>query len=325
MKYITGIDLGGTNIKAVLTDTSFEIIGQKSIPTPFQQPSETTFSVIIQLIEDVLKGATVQKKDLLGIGIGVPGITDSRSNKAYNIPFLGWIDEDVGEPLHKHFGVPVFAENDGNINALGEMHFGAGRGYEDILLITLGTGLGCGIIIGGKLLHGASHVAAEAGHMVIEANGDLCVCGKRGCFESCCSGTALTRYARRLAMEFPDTLLLEYAHGDLFGITGEMINRGFDQGDLVCKKVFEIFSQKLSIGLVNLIDLFNPGIVIISGGVSGCGERILAPTRKLVEANLMHPIQKCNIVQGELYNNAGVMGACSLVAEALNIAFDHRT
>ncbi len=124
---------------------------------------------------------------------------------------------------------------------------------------------------------------------------------------------------------FPDTLLLEYAHGDLFGITGEMINRGFDQGDLVCKKVFEIFSQKLSIGLVNLIDLFNPGIVIISGGVSGCGERILAPTRKLVEANLMHPIQKCNIVQGELYNNAGVMGACSLVAEALNIAFDHRT
>ncbi|HEX7557375.1 MAG TPA: ROK family protein [Leptolinea sp.] len=321
MKYIAGIDLGGTNIKAVIINTDFEIISQKSIPTPFQKPKDETFNVIIQHLEDLLQTASIPKEDLLGIGIGIPGLTDSRTNMAYSIPFLGWVNTDVGKPLQKHFNVPVFAENDGSVNVLGEMHFGAGKGYENIILITLGTGLGCGIIIGGKLLYGASMVAAEAGHMVIELNGDQCACGKRGCFESCCSATALTRYARRFALEFAETILLKYTDGNLFAINGEMIQRGFDEGDLVCRKVIEVFSQKLSVGLVNLINLFNPGIVIISGGVSRLGERILVPTRKLLEATLMHPVQKCPIVQGQLDSNAGVMGACSLVAEALNIPF----
>jgi glucokinase len=319
MKYIVGIDLGGTNIKAVVVNTDFEVVARKSIATPFQKPKEDTFSVINHHVEDMLYDGFIDKKNLLGIGFGIPGLTDSRNNVAYNIPFLGWTNTDMGEPLKIHFGVPVFAENDANVNALGEMHFGAGKGYQDILLITLGTGLGCGIITGGKLLHGKSHVAAEAGHMVIETNGDQCICGKRGCFESCCSGTALTRYARRLALEYSETSLVRYSDGNLFAINGEMIQRGFDEGDLVCKKVLEVFSQKLSVGLINLINLFNPGIVIISGGVSRLGDRILIPTRKLVEENLMHPIQKCDIVQGQLDNEAGVMGACSLAAEALDI------
>ncbi len=321
MKYIAGIDLGGTNIKAVIVNTDFEEIVRKSIPTPFQKSQNETFSAINNHIEDLIREASISKTDLLGIGFGIPGLTDSRTNVAYNIPFLGWTNTDMGEPLKRHFGVPVFAENDGNVNALGEMHFGAGKGHDNIILITLGTGLGCGIISEGKLLHGASRVAGETGHMVIESNGDQCVCGKRGCFESCCSATALTKYARRLTMEFSETILLKYANGDLFAINGEMIQRGYDEGDMVCRKVLEIFSQKLSVGLVNLIDLFNPGIIIISGGVSRLGDRILVPTRKLVEANLMHPIQKCDIVQGKLDNNAGVMGACSLVAEALSIPF----
>lgn len=321
MKYIAGIDLGGTNIKTIVVNTNFEVVARKSTPTPFQRPKDETFSVINHHLESLLLEGSIDRKDLLGIGFGIPGLTDSRTGTAYNIPFLGWTNTDMAAPIKHHFNVPVLAENDGNVNALGEMHFGAGKGFEDIILLTLGTGLGCGIINNGKLLHGASGVASEAGHMVIEANGDQCVCGKRGCFESCCSGTALTRYARRLTMEFSETILLEYAKGDLFAIDGEMIQRGFDKGDMVCQKVLEIFSQKLSVGLVNLIDLYNPGIVIISGGVSRLGDRILAPTRKLVEANLMHPVQKCDIVQGKLETDAGVMGACSLVAEDLHIPF----
>ncbi|NMB55771.1 MAG: ROK family protein [Leptolinea sp.] len=319
MKYIAGIDLGGTNIKTVIVNTDFKVVVSKSVPTPFQRPKEETFSVINHHVENLLQEGSIERKDLLGIGFGIPGLTDSRTNVAYNIPFLGWTNTNMAEPIRQYFGVPVFAENDGNVNALGEMHFGAGRGFEDILLITLGTGLGCGIITGGKLLHGASRVAAEAGHMVIEAGGDQCVCGKRGCFESCCSGTALTRYARRFAIEFSETSLMKETNGNLFAITGEMIQRGYDDGDLVCRKVIEVFSEKLSVGLVNLIDLFNPGIVIISGGVARLGDRVLTPTRRLVEASLMHPVQKCDIVQGQLDSNAGVMGACSLVAEGLNI------
>lgn len=321
MKYIAGIDLGGTNIKAIILNTDFKVVISKSIPTPFQRPKDETFATINQHIENLLKESSIEKQNLLGIGFGIPGLTDSRSGVAYNIPFLGWTNTDMTTPLKNHFGVPVFAENDGNINALGEMHFGAGRGFNDLILITLGTGLGCGIIMDGKLLHGAAGVAAETGHMVIETDGDQCVCGKRGCFESCCSGTALTRYARRLALEFSETSLIKETNGNLFNITGEMIQRGFDEGDMVCRKVLELFSQKLSVGLVNLIDLFNPGIIIISGGVSRLGERVLAPTRELVEESLMHPIQKCGIVKGELDSDAGVMGACSLVAEALAFPF----
>lgn len=314
MNYYIGIDLGGTNIKAMIMNGKFQVISKNSLSTPQQKPSEETFAAIINLVESMINESAICIDNVLGIGIGIPGLIDSRVNKVFNAANLVWSDMDVGKPLKEYFKKPVYAENDGNVNALGEMYFGAGKGFKDILLLTLGTGLGSGIIINGQLLYGASHVAGEVGHMVIETDGEKCSCGKRGCFESCCSATAMMRYARNFATENPDTVLLEYASGDPLAITCEMVDRGFDAGDVVSLKTIETFSRKLSIGLANLINLFNPEIIIIGGGLSKSGDRILNPTRKLVEDSLMHPVQRCKIVAGELGSDAGVMGACSIVA-----------
>jgi glucokinase len=148
--------------------------------------------------------------------------------------------------------------------------------------------------------------------MIIETNGEKCSCGKRGCFESCCSAAALIRYARERIKDHPDSLLLAYASGNQDAITGEMISKAWDEEDAAAKQAVEIFAKKLSIGMVNLINLFNPEIIIISGGVSQLGERILGRAREQVENTLMHPIQHCRIVTGELGIDAGVMGACYL-------------
>ncbi len=314
MNYYIGIDLGGTNIKAMIMSDKFQVVCKNSLSTPSQKSPENIFGVIINLIESMLKDSSVCIDDVLGIGIGIPGLTDSRVNKVFNAPNLFWIDQYVGKPLKDYFKKPIYTENDGNVNALGEMHFGAGKGFRHIILLTLGTGVGSGIILDGRLLHGASHVAGEAGHMVIESGGELCSCGKRGCFESSCSATAMIKHARKLVTEKPDTVLLKYASGDINSITCEMIDQGFDVGDALSIEIIETFAKKLSIGLVNLINLLNPEIIIISGGLSNSGDRILNLTRKLVEESLMHPIQRCSIVVGELGSDAGVMGACSVVA-----------
>lgn len=319
MKYIAGIDLGGTNIKAALVDTTFNIVAKANVSTPFQQSPETTFARIIEVVEDLLNDIKVNKSALLGIGIGIPGLTDCRTNIAHEVKFLKWRNTDAAAPIIKHFEVPVFAENDGAVNLLGEFYFGSGKGYKNIILLTIGTGIGSGIIINGELLRGEGYVAGEVGHMVIESDGDICICGKHGCFESCCSGSAMIRYARRFVLDHPGSVLLKYTNNNVFAINGELICQGYDAGDEACVNTVNLFVKKLSIGLVNLIDIFNPGIIIIGGGISKFGERILSPARKLVNQSLMHPLQECKIVTGALYNEAGVLGACAMTAQALGI------
>lgn len=312
MNYYVGIDLGGTNIKGMIMNETLQPVISKSAPTPQNKKPESVFSEINNLVESMAAESEIDMEDVAGIGLGVPGLIDSRKNFVLNAANLFWTDVDAGKWLQRYLKKPVYTENDGTINALGEMYFGAGRGCSNILLLTLGTGLGSGIIIDGNVLHGASHVAAEAGHMIIEPDGARCSCGKNGCFESCCSATALTRYARERIQDHPESLLLAYASGDLDAITGEMICNAWDAEDTAAMQAVGIFAKKLSIGLVNLINLFNPEIIIISGGVSQLGERILGQVREQVENELMHPIQHCRIVIGELGIDAGVMGACYL-------------
>lgn len=312
MNYYVGIDLGGTNIKGMIMNEALQPVISKTAPTPQNKNPESVFFEINNLIESMAAESEIDMEDVSGIGFGVPGLIDSRKNLVLNAANLFWTNVDAGKWLQKYFKKPVYTENDGTINALGEMCFGAGRGCSNILLLTLGTGLGSGIIIDGNILHGASHVAAEAGHMIIETDGARCSCGKNGCFESCCSAAALIRYALERIEDHPDSLLLAYASGNQNGITGEMISKAWDEEDAAAKQAVKIFAKKLSIGLVNLINLFNPEIIIISGGVSQLGERILGQVREQVENALMHPIQHCRIVTGELGIDAGVMGACYL-------------
>ncbi|WP_072524586.1 ROK family protein [Clostridium sp. Marseille-P3244] len=319
MKYLAGIDLGGTNIKFALMNEHMGTVYKKSIPTPFRGSPETVFQAMINGLQSLLQENALTPLSLLGIGIGIPGLTDSRKGLAYEVKFLRWRNIDVITPFSHAFGVPVIAENDGAVNALGECYLGAGKGKQNVILLTLGTGLGCGIVSDGRLLRGRDGVAAETGHMTIDPEGDLCACGRRGCFESCCSATALMRYARRAVLEYPDCILMQYAKGDIFAIDGPMICKGSDSGDPASQNALRIFNEKLSIGLMNLINLLNPDMIILSGGVSAAGDRILRPVRDLVEEKLMHPVQHCEIVTGQLGSDAGSLGACILAAQKIGL------
>jgi len=315
MKHYVGIDLGGTNIKAVLVNERFERVRSRCVPTPVARGPETVFEHMIGLVEGLLDGASVDRAGLKGIGVGVPGLIDHRSGIVYDIKNFRWRETNVPAPLQRRFGVPVHADNDGALNALGEMLFGAGRGCKNLIVLTLGTGIGCGIVADGTPLRGRNNFAAEVGHMVIELGGERCVCGKRGCFEACCSAGALIRYAAGFAGEDEASFLRARTAGNLDRITGELIAEGYDLFDPACRDAMRLFSEKLSVGLVNLIDIFNPERIILSGGVSGAGRRLLDGVMPLVEANLMTPAQKCDIVIGELFSDAGALGACALAAE----------
>jgi len=315
MGCIAGIDIGGTNIKCIVMSEEDEVLARESVSTPYRRPVLEVVDLIEEVVRRMLREAGREKSKLSGIGLGIPGPTNFRTGVAYEVPFLGWSNVNICEMLEERFHVPVFCDNDANLNALGEMHFGAGRGRRDMILLTLGTGLGCGIIVDGRILRGANNVAAEAGHMVIENGGAQCVCGKRGCFESLCSATALVRYAKELVKQYPDSILLRYAGGEPEKIDGKMIYSGCLKEDPASLRVRDIFVEKLTTGLVNLIDLFNPECIILSGGVSGMGEVLLSPLRVSVEKLLMHKVQKCDIIIGKLYTMAGVMGACYMVRE----------
>lgn len=310
--YYVGVDLGGTYIKAVVMNGSFKSVRKNAAQTQYKETAGVVLFQIIRLIEELLLSANIKKAEVAGIGIGVPGITDNVKNTAVVVPNLRWHDVPVGDIIGKHFGIPVFVENDGSVNALGEMYAGAGKGFKDIILITLGTHLGSGIIVNGRLLGGASNFAGETGHMIIQADGEPCVCGNKGCFGSYCSAEAMIRTANALKPEYPDSALFRYTKGKFEEATAEMISTGFDEGDTLCIKVMEKTVKYLSIGLANLIHLFNPEIIIIGGGVSNAGRRLLDPVREQVKQYLMHPRQNCLIEKAKLGSDAGMLGAAIL-------------
>jgi glucokinase len=318
MEYIAGIDLGGTNIKAMLMDRQANIVQKYACPTPGRNMSDTLNAMTAAIVR-MLEYSSADKKSLIGIGVGIPGPTDNKSGMAYSVPFFGWTNVDFASPLRECLGVPVCVENDGNVNTLGEMRFGAGRGYKNAVMLVIGTGLGSGIVVDGTLLRGKANTAGEVGHMTIDSMGGKCACGKTGCLESFCSATAIVRYASIYAAEGGDTILNEYTGNDMTRVTSEMVARGFISGDAVCRRVFELFTSKLSVGIVNLIDLFNPDIVIIGGGVSKAADIFMVPLRSMVSAMLMHDIQRCDLVCGQLHSDAGILGACSLAADVLGI------
>jgi len=312
-RYFVGIDLGGTFVKAVLADSGFHIVAESRIPTPVGIPASEGIGQIIKEVEDLLAQKPGAKEGLMGIGIGLPGQVDTKAGVALWLPNVNWVDVDVKTPFEEHFGVPMAVGNDGNINLLGEKYFGKGKGYDDIVLITLGTGLGSGIMIDGKLLLGVADVATETGHMIIEKGGDPCPCGKRGCFEAYCSAPALIRSALKLADEYPDSVLWTYVDGKKEALTADLVSKGYEEGDPLAKRVFERFVDYLVVGISNLIHIFNPGIVLLAGGVANAGDILIVPTVQALEEYYMVDRMRCPVLRADL-KEAGTLGACALVA-----------
>lgn len=303
--YVLGIDVGGTFIKGALLNDG-KLVAEGDVPTDVSHLVES----IEALCEKLALGGGVVFSQISGIGVGCPGVIDSSAGIVVQADNLGLKNYPLRDELQSRLNLPVKICNDANAAALGEAKFGAGQGYSDSILITLGTGVGGGIVIGGKLFEGNKGAGAEIGHMVIERGGTRCSCGRYGCFEAYCSARALTKYTRD-AMEDDTSSEMwrtyNYAEAD-----GRAAFEYMDS-DRSARKVVEKYLRYLSCGIANLANIFRPQVILIGGGVAAQGTRLTAPLQELVNREIFAadyaPVEiKC----ATLGNRAGSYGAAAL-------------
>ena len=307
--YRIGIDLGGTNIAVGVVNEKYEIVAHHSVPTGASRPAAEVIGDMGDAVEAVLVKAGVSIDQCESMGIGSPGNCDSERGvvaRAYN---LGWFDVPVCDMLQERFGIPVRLSNDANCAALAETVAGAAVGCENMVLITLGTGVGGGIIIDGKIYAGMRSAGAELGHMLLVLDGEPCTCGRRGCWETYASATALIRQAKKAAAEHPESLLAQAGE-----ITGLAVFQAADRGDSVAQAVIDRYCVYVAAGFTDLVNSLAPEMILLGGGISRQGERILAPIREYVANNCFG--QKDGAIPviraAALGNEAGIIGAAAL-------------
>jgi glucokinase len=312
--YNVGIDLGGTKIAAGLVDDDGKILFKRSIPTGRGLHYSQIVSDMAELALDVVRQGGASLDDIESIGVGSPGAADSKTGTVIYYSGLNFRDVPLAEELRKHVSLPVLLENDADCAALAESIAGAARGTESSLTVTFGTGVGCGIVIGGRLYGGFNHAAGEAGHMVICMGGERCSCGRNGCWEAYASGTALAAQARRAAEASPQSLMNCLAAGNPAAINGLTAFEAARKGDEAAVIVIDNYIRYVSEGLINLINLMMPEAVVIGGGVSQQGDFFLEPLKKLVCSGIYGGdiLPRTRILAAELGNDAGIIGAAML-------------
>lgn len=313
-KYYVGIDLGGTFIKGGIVDDKGEIIAENKVPTESEKGYDAVTKNIAKLTELLLESAKMSANDVVGIGMGVPGMIDSKNGVVIFSNNLNWKDVHIAEDVEKLTGLSVKIANDANVAALGESTFGAGRYYDDCILITLGTGVGGGIIVGNRLVEGNKSAGAELGHMVIVDGGEQCTCGRKGCFEAYCSATALIRDTKRAMLAHKDSLMWEI--GDIDKVDGKTVFDYKDK-DVYAKEVVDNYVEKLGCGIANIANIFRPHAVMLGGGVCAQGDNLIKPLQKVVDreifAGRLGP--QCPVIVTKLGNKAGTLGAAALLMD----------
>lgn len=308
-KYIIGIDLGGTNIKGAFLDRDGHTLEKISITTNADKGAQVVIARILHVIDELIQWAEVDKSHIAGIGIGVPGQIDYDRGEVLFAPNLGWRNVFITDEIARATGLPVYLDNDGNVAALGEMWCGAGKGYSDIIALTIGTGIGGGIILRGKVLRGITGSAGEVGHMIMQENGPLCNCGKRGCLETLSSASAILRKARESIENSKKTSLVEYSQ-----LEAKDIFKAAESGDQIALDIINESARWLGIAIANLINVLNPQLVVIGGGVARAGDILINPIRRVALENALEVAAKAvKIVPAQLGNDAGCIGAGALV------------
>jgi glucokinase len=307
-----GVDIGGTKIAAGVVDEEGSILETVKVPTP---PSpEGVVDAIVDAVRQVSTGHTIE-----AVGIGAAGYVDDKRATVLFAPNINWRHEALKDKVEQRIGLPVVVENDANAAAWGEYRFGAGQGHSDVICITLGTGLGGGIIIGNKLRRGRFGVAAEFGHIRVVPDGLLCGCGSQGCWEQYASGRALLRYAKQRANATPENAqtLLALGDGTVDGIEGRHISAAARQGDPVAVDSFRELARWAGSGLADLASLFDPSAFIVGGGVSDEGELVLDPIRKSFRRWLIGGDWRphAQVLAAQLGGKAGLVGAADLARQ----------
>ncbi|MDO5396969.1 MAG: ROK family glucokinase [bacterium] len=307
-----GIDLGGTNIAAGIVDENGNIICSKSVPTESERPTEEIVRDMAELSKQLIAESGTEHEEIKGIGIGCPGTIDFEKGEVVysnNIPMAHF---PLAEHFKKYLNLPVKVDNDANCAALGEYTVNGG-GADCFLFITLGTGVGGGLILNGKIFRGFNGAAIEAGHITLISGGEKCTCGKEGCWEAYASVTALIRDTRRAMEQYPESMMNTIAERD-GKVSGRTAFEAAKNGDEAGQKIVEQYARYIADGIVSCENFIQPEIISIGGGISREGDYLLNPVRDYVSANGFNKFMpKSRIVTAKLFNDAGIIGAAMLV------------
>ena len=314
--YYIGVDLGGTNIAVGITDENGNILVKGKVPTGKERHSDEIVADMGALCASLVKEAGLTFDDIAYAGVAAPGSVDPQSGEIKYANNINMLHYPLAKKLMEHIPVKkVYLENDANAAALAEAKAGAGKGYNDVIMITLGTGVGGGIVIGGKLYSGFNYAGAELGHVVIEYNGRPCTCGRKGCWEAYSSATALITMTKEKMEETRDTVMWELCENGAKKVSGRTAFKAAKMGDKAGREVVEKYIDYLACGITNMVNIFQPEVLCIGGGVCGEGDYLLAPLKKIVDRDQYGTAahdDKTILKIAELGNDAGIIGAALL-------------
>lgn len=321
MKQFTiGIDLGGTNIKAAIFNSDFKAVIEKSIPTEAAMGPKHVLDKIAKIIMDMIDTTKLSISDIKCMGMGIPGLLDpSEGVSIFSPNFPNWQDIHVVNHMKTFFDFPIFIDNDVRVNLYGEWRYGSGIGYQNVVLITLGTGLGSGIINDGKVIYGKTSSAGEIGHMNMYREGRPCKCGSSGCLGRYVSAVGMVNTLIEKLNNGQRSIIQDWVGADLSTISAKMISEAYDLGDDVAIEVMHETGRILGFGLSNVINLLNPEVIIVGGGMSAAGDRLLNTVRETIANHALKlSSQACKIQQAQLGEKAGMIGAATYANERLN-------
>lgn len=318
-KKVIGIDLGGTTAKIGILNQAGEVVSKWSIPTDSSEEGKQIVPNIMNSLKENFKKQGLTASDILGIGMGSPGSVNRANGTVIGAYNLNWKTlQPIRKQIEEAFGVPFFIDNDANVAALGEQWVGAGNSEPNVSFITLGTGVGSGLIVDGHLVHGVNDSAGEIGHLTVEPNGYECTCGKKGCLEQYASATGIVRLAHDMSKkENGESKLLNAIRADK-KINSKIIFDYAKEGDEFSERVVDQFSYYLGLALSNVSNLLNPSTIVLGGGVSKAGDYLVNKVNRIVQEFTFPPIRETTKIKiAELGNDAGMIGAASLVLTEL--------
>ena len=312
--YYLGIDLGGTNIAAAVVNEKGEMLGKVSLPTPRDVPAEQVADQMAAASRAAVEQVGLSMDDIASVGIGSPGTIEPDTGVIRFWSNLDFSNVPLAALMRERLNKEIYLENDANAAALGEYAAGAGKGSQSMVAITLGTGVGGGAVLNGKLYTGFNYAGMEVGHFVLEQGGRLCTCGRRGCFEAYCSATALIKRTRELMEKNPKSLLWKLAEGDLAKVNGRLPFDAAALGDAVAGKVVDEYVEYLGSGVASLVNILQPEVFCIGGGLSNQGETLMAPVRYILnrEDYARNNAHRTRLMRAQLGNDAGIIGAAML-------------
>jgi glucokinase len=310
---VIGVDLGGTKLLAGVVDRDLAVHHRASR----RSRASDTEALVEQLVASIVEVRDAAETDLLAVGVGVPALMDLGRGVAGFCAHLPLSGVPVRDLLAERLGVPVFVANDATLAMLVEHRYGAARGCSDAVLLTLGTGIGGGLVIDGALVHGAVGSAGEPGHMVVDLDGPPCACGGSGCLETLASGTALGREGARVARAASDSALAAALAGGR-EITGALVTELAHDGDRAARDVVALIGMRLGVGIANLVNLLNPSVVVVGGGVIAAGDMVLEPARTVVRERALPPSRDVvSVVPAQFGEESGMLGAALFALDGL--------